>query len=205
MLHRDGGSIFEIIVGTMAIALPVCIGIAILRHRLFDIELVLSRTLVYLTLLVFAIAVYAAAVAITDRLFGNDDAGGVFAVAIVAIAVHPAYSLVHARIERLVYGMRSAPQEALRLLSERAKAADPQRLVDAVTDAVREAVNAKTVTWGPPGSGTPVEYRGEHLGDLVVEMYPGHTLSSVDRDLLGDLAQYAAVLVKSERLNTELR
>ncbi|MBD2760846.1 hypothetical protein IEE94_15200 [Yimella sp. cx-573] len=205
VLHRDGGSAFDVLLATMAIALPVCIGIAVLRHRLFDIELVLSRTLVYVTLLLFAIAVYAAALAIADKLLGNDDAGGVLAVAIVAIAVHPAYSLVRTRIERLVYGLRSAPQDAIRLLSERAKAADPHGIVDAVTDAVREAVHAKTVVLGPPGSGTPVEYRGEHLGDLAVETYPGHTLSSVDKALLCDLAQYAAVLVKSERLNAELR
>lgn len=205
VLLGDGGSVFDTFIVAMVVAQPACIGIAVLRHRLFDIELVLSRTLVYLALLVFAVGVYAAALGIANSLFGSDEAGGVLAVAIVAIAVHPAYSLVRARIERLVYGLRSVPQEAIRLLADRAMSADPHHLVEAVTEAVREAVNARTVTVGPPGSGIPIEYRGEHLGDLVVAMPPGHTLSSVDEDLLCDLAQYAAVLVKSELLNADLR
>lgn len=205
VLHTEPGRAFDAILVVLAAALPVCIGIAVLRHRLFDIELVLSRTLVYLTLLLLAVGVYVVVLALTDRLFGDSRAGGVLAVAVVAIAVHPAYSLVRSRIERWVYGFRSAPQEAIRLLAERAETADPPRLVQAVTEAVREAVKAKSVTIGPRGDGVPITYRGEHLGDLVVTMPEGHTLSGPDEVLLHDLAQYAAVLVMAERLNAELR
>ncbi len=205
VLHTEPGRAFDAILLVLATALPVCIGIAVLRHRLFDIELVLSRTLVYLTLLLLAVGVYVVVLALTDRLFGDSRAGGVLAVAVVAIAVHPAYSLVRSRIERWVYGFRSAPQEAIRLLAERAETADPHRLVQAVTEAVREAVKAKSVAIGPRGDGVPITYRGEHLGDLVVAMPEGHTLSGPDEVLLHDLAQYAAVLVMAESLNAELR
>jgi two-component system, NarL family, sensor kinase len=214
------GPFFTPALALVAVALPVTIGIAILRHRLFDIRLVLSRTLTYLFLVVAVVVVYAALLFVTGRLFGNRTVGGLLAVGIVAVAVHPAYLFLRRWSERWVYGLRSDPHVAIRLMADRAEAADPDGLIAAVTDAVAVALRVNRV-WvelsGPaPDEAdvdtvdaatlrTPMVHRGEQVGYLAVEVPEGRDFSERDLDLLADLARYAAILVRSERLNDELR
>jgi len=152
---EHGEPVFNAALALSSVALPVTIGVAILRHHLFDIELVLSRTLTYLLLVVAVVSTYALLLLATDRVFGNGTVGGLLAVGVVAVAVHPGYSFLRRRIERWVYGLRSEPHEAIRLLADRADAADPEGLIDAVTVAVAEALRADRARIGPAGSGPP--------------------------------------------------
>ncbi len=205
------GPLFIPALGLVAVALPVTIGIAILRHRLFDIRLVLSRTLTYLLLVAAIVAVYALLLFATDRLSGGRRVGGLLAVGVVAVAVHPAYLWLRRWSERWVYGLRSDPRTALRLMADRADAADPDGLIAAVTDAVAVALRVDRV-WveltgpGPePAVRTSMVHRGERVGQLAVELPPGRDLDQSDRQLLEDLARYAAILVRSEQLNDDLR
>jgi two-component system, NarL family, sensor kinase len=197
------------------VGLPVTIGIAILRHRLFDIRVVLSRTLTYGALVVAVIALYALLLLGAGRVFGNTTVGGLLAVALVAIAVHPAYEHVHRRIERWVFGYRSDPAAALRKLGANLESADPLHVIDAITKSVAEALKVDNV-WleDVPASAdepsgdlmrVPLVHRGEHLGDLALAIPPGRTLSAADTALLQDLARHAAVTVRAARLATELK
>ncbi|WP_433065354.1 sensor histidine kinase [Dactylosporangium sp. CS-033363] len=222
-----GTRLFAAALGLVAAGLPVTIGIAVLRHRLFDIRLVLSRTLTYLPLVAAVVAVYALLLFGTDRLVGNGTAGGLLAVGVVAVAVHPAQSVLRGRIERWVYGLRADPRAALQLLAARAEAADPDGLRVAVAEAVADALRVDGVRIvdtarpgdtapsegtappgdaAPPGDGghvvrVPMVHRGAGVGVLEVA-------APLDRealDLLGDLARYAAILVRAEQLNDDLR
>jgi two-component system NarL family sensor kinase len=205
------GPFFTPALGLVAVALPVTIGIAILRHRLFDIRLVLSRTLTYLLLVAAIVAVYAVLLFLAGRLFGDRTVGGLLAVGVVAVAVHPAYSLLRRRIERWVYGLRCDPRVAIRLMGDRAEAADPDGLTAAVTDAVAIALQVHRVwvelSQPRPDEAlrTPMVHRGEHVGHLAVEVPTGRDFAEADLELLADLARYAAILVRSEQLNDELR
>lgn len=207
----DDGPLFPAALGLVAVGLPVAVGIAILKHRLFDIRLVLSRTLTYLLLVVAVVAVYALLLFATDRLIGNSTVGGLLAVGVVAVAVHPAYSLLRGRIERWVYGLRSDPRAAIRLLADRAEAADPNGLIAAVTDAVAAAlkVDRVRVEMSGPAQDSALRahmvHRGEPVGYLAIEVPPGREFSQSDLDLVQDLARYTAILVRSEQLNDELR
>jgi two-component system, NarL family, sensor kinase len=201
------GPLFPAALGLAAAGLPVTIAVAVLRHRLFDIRVVLSRTLVYLLLTTAVVAVYGLALLAAGRLAGNGTAGGLVAVAVVAVTVHPAYAFLRTRVERWVYGLRSDPRAAIRLLADRAEAADPDGLVAAVTEAVASAlrvpaVRVETVA-GP--STTPMVHRGRPVGHLAVDVPPGRELSAADHELIRDLARYAAILVRAEQLNEELR
>ena len=205
------GPLFTPALGLVAVALPVTIGIAILRYRLFDIRLVLSRTLTYLLLVAAIVAVYALLLFVTDRLSGGRTVGGLLAVGVVAVAVHPAYLWLRRWSERWVYGLRSDPRTALRLMGDRAEAADPDGLIAAVTDAVAVALKVDRVWVELSGPGpeealrTSMVHRGEQVGHLAVEVPPGRDFAQSDRQLLEDLARYAAILVRSEQLNDELR
>jgi two-component system, NarL family, sensor kinase len=211
LLHD--GPLFPAALGLVAVGLPVAIGVAILKHRLFDVRLVLSRTLTYLFLVVAVVAVYALLLFATDRLIGNGTVGGLLAVGVVAVAVHPAYSLLRRRIERWVYGLRSDPRAAIRLVADRAEAADPNGLIAAVADAVAAALRVDRVrveTSAAPAAQdgalrARMVHRGQHVGYLVVEVPAGREFSKPDMDLFRDLARYTAIVVRSEQLNDELR
>lgn len=194
--------------------IPLGLGIGILRWRLFDIEVVLSRTLTYGALTVAAVALYGLLLLATSRLFRDPSAGGLLAVGAMAIVVHPAHARLRTRIERWVYGYRSAPHEALRVLAARAQLADPLQLSDSITATVAELLKVRRV-WveplgSPPDPGlmvarAPLVHRGACLGDLAVEIPAGRQFSASDLDLLNDLASYAAVLVRADVLTAELQ
>ena len=196
------------------VALPVTIGIAILRYQLFDIELVLSRTLTYGVLVAAVVAVYALSLVVAERLVGDSALGGVIAVALVAVAMQPAYSTVRRRIERWVYGYRSEPATALRRLGASLESADPLHVVEAITSSVRDALKVDRVWVAAPGSEqggdpravrVPLIHRDELIGDLVVEVPAGRRLSPADNALLHDLARHAAVTVRAAQLAGELQ
>lgn len=193
-------------------ALPVTMGLAIIRHQLFDIQLVLSRTLTYGAMVVAVLACYALLLVGAGRLLGDTNAGGLVAVAVVAVGVHPAYSFLRSRIERWVYGYRSDPAAALRSLGASVERGHPLHVVDSITASVADALKVDRV-WVEAGSRNaddpaairvPLVHRGEHLADLAVAVPPGRTLSTADTALLHDLARYAAVTVRAVQLATQL-
>lgn len=195
-------------------ALPVAIGIAILRHQLFDIQLVLSRTLTYGVLLTAVVAFYVILLIAAQRVLGQSAAGGVLAVAIVAVAVQPAYSVLRRTIERWVYGYRSDPAVALRRLGARLDSADPLHVVEAVSASVRDALKVERVWVSPPDAELPTDpctvqvplvHREELVGQLVVQVPPGRRLSAADTALLGDLARQAALTVRAAQLAEDLQ
>ncbi len=199
----------------VSVALPATITAAILRYRLFDIQVVLSRTLTYAVLLGAVAALYALLLLTAEQLSGTSTVGGLLAVTLVAVTFHPAHSWLRHRVERWVYGYRSQPDKALRLLADRADAAetaDAETLAASITTVVAEALRVDHV-WVDTGESadservvrTPLVHRGEQLGDLAVELPPGRHLAPADVSLLRDLARYAAVLVRSEQQAAQLR
>ena len=66
-----GGYIWGVFFGLSVIALPAAIGIAILRYRLYDIDVVINRTLVYGSLSVSLALVYFGGVTATQAIFRN--------------------------------------------------------------------------------------------------------------------------------------
>ena len=197
-----------------AVGLPLTIGVAVMRHRLFDIQLVLARTLIYTTLTVVLAGVYVVLLWVADQLFGDGTIGGAAAVVVVAVTAAPLYNMVRRRIERWVYGYRSDPAEALRRLGASVDSVDPLRLVDTITASVADALKVDRV-WvedsgvvpadDPRTRRAPLVHRGERIGDLVLQVPPGRSLSAADVALLHDLARQAAVTVRASQLATELQ
>lgn len=98
-------------------ALPLAIGVAILKYRLYDIDVVISRALVYGTLAGFITAIYVSIVVGIGSLIGAGEepnlALSVLATALIALAFQPLRERVQKFANRLVYGKRSTPYEVL--------------------------------------------------------------------------------------------
>jgi two-component system NarL family sensor kinase len=208
----DSPVVIDLALTLAGLGLPAAIGIAILRHRLFDIQVVLSRTLTYGVLVTAVAGLYALLLFAADRVLGDSTAGGLLAVVVVAVVVQPAYSSLRRRIERWVYGYRSDPAAALRRLSANTDSVDPLRVVDTITASVADALKVDHV-WVEAGNGrddprvtrVPLVHRGEWVGDLAVEVPAGRSLSTADTTLLHDLARQAAVTVRAVQLAAELQ
>jgi signal transduction histidine kinase len=99
------------------------VGIAILKHRLYDIDLVLRKAVVYGVLAAFIAVVYfGIVVAVPAVLAGTADMSGpvaVAAAAIVALAMQPLRRRAQRLANRLVYGKRATPFEVLSEFSDR--------------------------------------------------------------------------------------
>jgi hypothetical protein len=98
-------------------AIPVAVGIAILRYRLYDIDLLITRTLVYGLLTAAITTVYLAIVVGIGTLVGSRGKPNLFlsivATAVIAVAFQPARERSRRLANRLVYGKRATPYEVL--------------------------------------------------------------------------------------------
>jgi signal transduction histidine kinase len=105
------------------ITLPTAIGVAVLKYRLYDIDVVINRTLVYGALAVFITAVYVAIVVGIGTVVGSGGkpnlALSIVATAIVAVAFQPVRERLQKFANRIVYGKRATPYEVLSQFSER--------------------------------------------------------------------------------------
>ncbi|HEV7679093.1 MAG TPA: histidine kinase [Candidatus Dormibacteraeota bacterium] len=102
--------------------LPASIGVGILKYRLYDIDVVVNRALVYGALAAFVTAVYAGIAvglgSLVGRGGGSNLALSIAATAVVAVGFEPLRQRLQRLSNRLVYGRRSTPYEALAELSE---------------------------------------------------------------------------------------
>src|SRR6185437_6341506 len=183
------------------IFVSISVGIAILRYRLYDIDIILSRAILLATLGVFVTVGYIGiVVGIGSVLSALGAAGtGLFwpslvATALVAAAFQPLRRRMLRWIDRLVYGERAAPYEALADLSrELADRPTPDALPALVAETAGRAVGAVravatvgptsapliTQPWARPGATgpgsrfqvheVPVTDQGDQVGGLTVE------------------------------------
>jgi signal transduction histidine kinase len=105
------------------LAFPVAIGLSIFKYRLYDIDVVISRTLVYGSLAVFITAVYVGIAVGIGALVGGGGRPNlglsILATAIVAVGFQPLRERVQRIANRLVYGKRATPYEVLSQFSQR--------------------------------------------------------------------------------------
>jgi hypothetical protein len=104
-------------------ALPVSVGIAVLRYRLYDIDRVISRTLVYGSLTVILGATYGASVLAGQALFASFAGGSNLAIAVSTLVVAalflPLRSRVQALVDRRFYRRRYDAQQTLQAFGAR--------------------------------------------------------------------------------------
>jgi signal transduction histidine kinase len=110
-----------VIVLGYGVAVPVACGIAILKHGLYELDVVISKTVVYAMLAAFFTAVYLAIVVGVGTAIGSSRNSflTVLAAATIAVAFNPVRDRAKRFANRLVYGRRASPYEVLSAFSER--------------------------------------------------------------------------------------
>jgi signal transduction histidine kinase len=206
--------------------IPLSIAIAVLRYQLWNIDILINRTLVYGTLTASVVVVYALVVGLFGALFQSQ--GNVLvellATGLVAMLFQPLRDRLQHGINRLMYGDRDDPYRVVVRLGQRLEAAfETSAILPAIVQTVSEALKlpyvaialAQNNSWdivaatGTPPSDEPLRlpltYQSTTVGQLLISPRHGETtLSAVDRRLLGDLAQQAGGAVHGVRLMTEL-
>jgi signal transduction histidine kinase len=126
--------------------IPVALVVGIARYRLWDVERLISRTLVYGALAAFVGAVYITVVIGVGNLVGSQGGNlflSILATGIAAAAFTPLRSRFQRLANRMVYGQRSTPYEVLSELSERlAEAAGPDELMTRMAKVLAQGTRA---------------------------------------------------------------
>ncbi len=214
-------------------AIPAAVGVAVLRYRLYDIDLVINRAVVLAVLAGFITAIYVVVVVVAGQTVGGDSDElflPILATAVVAVAFEPVRQVAQKWANRLVYGNRATPYEVLSDLTERLSEAEQgagilakmAELLCAGTGAERATVwlddagvmkAAATEPVGAPAGDSvdldsddvfPVIHDAEVVGALEVVKPRGTVLSSVERSLIADLAGSAGAVLGYQKLNDSL-
>ena len=140
---------------------PFCIGIALLRYRLWDIDLLINRTLVYGALTACVIGLYVLLVGYLGAAFhaGGNPAISLLVTGVVAVLFQPLRARVQRGVDRLMFGERDNPYGVLARLDQRLALALPAEavlptIVETVATALKLPYAAVTlVQQGPPAGG----------------------------------------------------
>src|SRR5207237_3676934 len=126
------------------VALPLSAAIAILRHHLYDIDLLINRTLVYGGLTACVVAIYVLVVGYLGLLFQTSGSSTVIALAatgLVAVLFQPLRERLQRGVNRLLYGQRDEPYAVLSRLGQRLGASlPPEAVLPTIVQTVAEAL-----------------------------------------------------------------
>ena len=101
-LGNDAGGPADFAGAFFLVLLPACTGVAILRYRLYEIDRVINRTLVYASLTICLGLAYLTSVLVLGQALNAVTGGSGLAVAVSTLAVAAAFGPARARIQRLV-------------------------------------------------------------------------------------------------------
>lgn len=208
------------------LCLPLSIGIAILRYRLWDIDLLINRTLVYGALTASVVAIYVFVVGYLGALFRTSGnlAISLVATGIVAVLFQPLRDRLQRGVNHLLYGARDEPYDVLAHLGQRLdRALKPDAVLPTIVETVRDALKLPYVAiildhegaaTLAAAAGTPVadllslplSYQGEPIGQLILgPRSAGEVLGTADRRLVDVLARQAGVAAHAVRLTADLQ
>jgi signal transduction histidine kinase len=195
--------------------IPVAVTIAIVRHRLLDIRLVVSRAIAWVLLSAGVVLAYGVLVAVLDRFVSAQLGRSAVATLVVALLVAPVLPRLQRLVDRALYGDRGDPARVVSRVGEQLAGSGLAGVVTAIRAALRVPYVAVTTPGGPLAEdGTapdqvavvPLEYGGAAVGELRVGVRPGEgDLGAADRSVLGLVAAPLAVAVHATLLSAQLQ
>jgi signal transduction histidine kinase len=222
--------VLNLLVLMSMLAIPVAMTVAILKYRLYDIDLVIRKTVVYVVLagLIFVGGGLIARLATGLLVGGRGEDSLLIAGILIGLLVWPLRRLATRIADRLVYRGRSSPYEILTEFSGRmAGAYATEDVLPRLARVLAEGTGARVaVVWlevgaairaeaiwppdaaapvDPPPDAVPVAHQGERLGALSVEMPANDPMSPRKTRIVRDLAAQAGLILRNVRLIEDLR
>jgi signal transduction histidine kinase len=207
---------------------PLSIGVAILRYRLWDIDIVINRTLVYGALSAIVVALYTLIVVALGELFQAraDLAVSLVATGVVTVLFAPLRERLQRGANRLMYGERDDPYAVLSRMGKRLETTfAPKAVMPIIVETVAQALKLPYVAISLKQDGrlieaahygeekpaveplvVPLTYQKEAVGELVLfPRTPGEPFGRSDLRLLEDLARQVGVAAHALRLTADLQ
>ena len=222
-----GGSFFlpdavaDVVFGLTLLCVPLSVLVAIVRHGLFDVELVLSRAIVLALLTGAVLASYAAVVALVGVLT-PDRRSAYVAVAVVALLAASGRDALQAGVDRLLYGERRDPYAVVDRIGRRLeRATGPADAVEALVHELRsvlrlpyagvlpEDARLRPVEDGAAAHDVevlPLSASGRAVGVLRVgHRSRGEEFTAPERAALTDVARRLGALLEAGSLTHEVQ
>lgn len=211
---------------------PLGIGIALLRYRLWDIDILINRTLVYALLTASTLGLYVLIVFGASALLRaeNDLFFSLLATALIAVLFQPLRQWLQHRVNRLMFGERNEPYRVLSRLGQRLQETLPaDTVLPTIVETVAHALKLPyvAIVWkqnplddesllpiasfgtnpaGATNTQFPLLHQGKHLGDLILSpRQRSEDLASADLRLIRDLAPQIGMALHSALLLAELQ
>jgi signal transduction histidine kinase len=210
---------------------PLSIGFAILRYRLWDIDIIINRALVYGTLTASVIGLYVLVVVGLGTLIqaqGNIVLA-LLATGLIAVLFQPLRQRLQQGVNHLLYGERDEPYRVLARLGQRLQATlAPDTVLPMIVETIAQALKVPfaAITWTPRDAPTestmlaaygehgepsgqvrvPLIYQHETVGELLLApRQRGEGLTPADQRFLRELAPQIGVAVHAVRLTADLK
>ena len=197
--------------------IPIAVTVAIVRHQLLDIRLVVSRVLAWLILLLAVVVVYTGLVALLDHFATPRRGSSALVTVLLVLLAAPLLPRVQRLVDGAIYGDRGDPARVVSRLGE--QLATPDAGLQGVVTTVRSALRLPYLAIEREGrvlasdGGTPERVHpwpltrgGKSEGQLVVGLRIGERdLAAADRRALAILADPVAVAVHSTVVSEELQ
>ncbi len=210
----------------LLLLLPLSLGFAIVRSRLWDIDLIINRTLVYGILSICVVGVYVLVVGTLGALIGSSGnlVISLVATGLVAVLFQPVRAWVQRGVNRLLYGQRDEPYSVITQLSQRLEATlAPDAVLSTIVNTVAQALKLPYVaillkqedTFRLAASAgelvgeplvLPLVYQKDAIGKLhLAPRTPGEPFTPADRRLLDELARQAGLAAHAVQLTADLQ
>jgi signal transduction histidine kinase len=213
----------------LMLLIPLSIAVAVLRYRLYDIDFIINRTLVYGALSVIVVTLYVLVVGSLGQLLQLQGSlfASLLATALVAVMFAPLRERLQRTVNRLMYGQRDDPYLVLSGLGERLESTlAPNAVLPTIVESVAQALklpyaaitlkrdaegdSVKVAQYGKESVGEPLilplSYQQERVGELILSPRSvGESFSDSDLKLLGDLAHQVGVAAHGVRLSADLQ
>ena len=231
--HGSGGPA-DFVLGIVLALIPASVAIAILKYRLYDIDVVIKKTVVFTVVAAVLTALYLGVIALATVGTVSRILVGIL---LLVVTFNPVRRAARSLADRLVYGRRATSYEVLADFSEHmAETYATDDVLPRMAQILAGATGAtKATVWllvggelrpaatsggeppravAAPGDTLPeipddvvveVRHHGELLGALSVTTPPNDPLDSTRRRLVSDLASQAGLVLRNVRLIEELR